>query len=106
MRNGGTGLLLVVGLALGFLIAWVDSRPNWDDTGITAGALFAGAALLGALQPAGAWRWALAVGFWIPARGIALHGNYGLLLVLLFPLAGAYAGALARRWLSGAMGAA
>jgi hypothetical protein len=29
--------LLGIALLLGFLITWVDSRPTWDDAGITAG---------------------------------------------------------------------
>lgn len=44
--------LLVGGSAIAFggLIAWVDTRPTWDDTGVTAGLLFvaaAGAAIAG-----------------------------------------------------------
>ena len=31
-------LLVIVALALGLIIAYVDSRPTWDDAGITAGA--------------------------------------------------------------------
>jgi len=37
----------IVGLAAGCLIAWMDTRPGWDDTGVTAGALFLAAALSG-----------------------------------------------------------
>jgi hypothetical protein len=29
-----------VGLLAGALVGYVDSRPTWDDTGITAGAVF------------------------------------------------------------------
>ena len=36
----GRGFLLMGAATLGMAIAWVDSRPNWDDTGITAGTLF------------------------------------------------------------------
>ena len=32
-------LVLAVGIAVGVAIAYVDSRPNWDDAGITAFAL-------------------------------------------------------------------
>src|SRR5438128_8681120 len=38
---------LLVGLGIGI----VDSRPHWDDTGITAMALLAASAVLGILQP-------------------------------------------------------
>ena len=33
-------VLLPIAIGLGLLIAYVDSRPNWDDTGLTALALF------------------------------------------------------------------
>ena len=89
--------LLVVALALGFAIAWVDSRPTWDDTGITAGTLLIVTGLLGLALPERAWLWALAVGGWIPALGIALHRNFGSLLVLIIAFAGAYAGYAARK---------
>jgi hypothetical protein len=88
---------LTTALMLGLLIAWVDSRPTWDDTGISVGALLIVTGLLGLVAPERAWLWALAVGFWIPAYGIIAHANYGLLLVLVIPFVGAYAGALLRK---------
>ncbi len=33
-------LLLVVALIAGSTIGWIDSRPDWDDTGITAAMVF------------------------------------------------------------------
>lgn len=39
----GAALALLASLALG----WVDTRPNWDDTGISAGLLLIGAAVAG-----------------------------------------------------------
>jgi hypothetical protein len=89
--------LLPAALGLGLLIAYVDSRPNWDDTGITALALFAGCALWGFLGPNRPWLWALAIGLWVPAFGIASAGNYGSLLALLVAFAGAYAGMAVRK---------
>src|SRR5579871_6862609 len=47
----GRGLLLLGAIALGLAIAWVDSRPRWDDTGITVGVLFITSAILGAVSP-------------------------------------------------------
>jgi hypothetical protein len=89
--------LLPLAVCLGFLIAYVDSRPNWDDTGITAGALLVSCAVLGALAPDRPWLWALAVGVWIPLFGIASSRNFGSLLALVFALVGAYAGMGARK---------
>ena len=94
-------ICLVSALILGLLIAWVDSRPTWDDTGISVGALLIVTVLLGLVAPERPWLWALAVGIWIPLFGIIAHANYGLLLVLIIAFAGAYAGALIRKISSG-----
>ena len=55
-------LLLLVALALGLAVALVDLSPGWDDTGVSAAAVFAAAAGFGATRPSRAWLWALAVG--------------------------------------------
>ena len=34
-------VLFVVALAMGALVTYVDTRPTWDDTGVTVAALFA-----------------------------------------------------------------
>jgi hypothetical protein len=90
-------IYLVTALTLGLFIAWVDSRPTWDDTGITAGTLLIVAGLLGLVAPERPWLWALAVGIWIPLYGIIAHGNYSLTVVIIIPFAGAYAGSFARK---------
>jgi hypothetical protein len=100
MRKAFSIALLIAAIALGLLIAWVDSRPAWDDTGITVGAVFLTAALFGAIRPDRPWIWTLAVGVWIPLFGITVHHNSGSLLALVPALLGAYAGALARRAIS------
>ena len=84
----------------GALIAWVDTRPNWDDTGITAGLLIlaAGSAAVAGLRP---WQAAtLVAGPLIVAEWRNL--GLGLLIVLALTLAGACVGALIRRALAGA----
>jgi hypothetical protein len=50
-------LLVLAGFA-GVAVAYVDSRPTWDDTGVTAGAMFLFAAVLGLLGPQRPWLWA------------------------------------------------
>lgn len=92
--------LLIPAAGLGLLVAWVDSRPSWDDAGITAGLILLTAALFGALRPTRPWVWGLAVGIWVPLLGIAAHSNFGSLLALAAALIGAYAGAFARRALA------
>jgi hypothetical protein len=85
-------VLLPIGVGLGLLIAYVDSRPNWDDTGITALALFGSSGVWGVLGQDRPWLWALAIGLWVPLFGIVSARNYAALLALLFTFAGAYAG--------------
>jgi hypothetical protein len=106
MRRITGPLLGLSAVVLGLLIAWVDTWPTWDDTGITVAALFLACAGFGAIRPAHAWRWALLVGIWIPLLNIALHQNYGSLLALVFAGLGAYAGAFARRLWARSVGSA
>src|SRR5881275_3135899 len=84
--------MLLAALILGALIAWVDSRPTWDDTGITAGVLLLVSAGFGALRPRFAWLWALALGAWIPIVGIVSTRNFGSILALGITFIGAYLG--------------
>ena len=92
-----TLLMLIFALCLGGCITYIDSRPTWDDTGVTAAALFLSAAVFGFASPRWAWAWGLALGLWIPLLGIPRAGNYGSLLALLFAFAGAYGGFLLRK---------
>jgi hypothetical protein len=79
----------------------VDSRPGWDDTGITAGLLFIVSATFGALAPQRPWVWALCVGGWVPLFGILAQSSYGSLMALAFSFAGAYLGMWLRRAVRG-----
>jgi len=92
--------LLAVALVLGGLIAYVDGLPTWDDTGVTAAAVFLTCGVLGFLGPKRPWLWALAVGLWIPLLGILRTQNYGSLLALPIALAGAYVGMAIRKVLA------
>jgi hypothetical protein len=98
-------LLLLGALAVGLAVSLVDASPGWDDTGVSAAAMLLVAAAFGAARPARAWLWALAVGLWVPALNIAVRGNPAALLALIPALLGAFAGAGARRLLTGAGGA-
>lgn len=90
-------ILLAAAIGLGLLITWVDSRPHWDDTGITAAAVLFVAALFGMAMPERAWVWALAVGGWIPLQAVILTHNYAAFLALVIAFIGAYLGAFARK---------
>jgi hypothetical protein len=90
-------VVFAVAIVLGLLLGYVDSRPSWDDTGITAGLLLMGTVILGGLAPQRPWLWALCMGLWIPLFGIHNSANYGSLIALGIAFAGAYAGMLIRR---------
>jgi hypothetical protein len=95
---------LVAAAAAGIAIAYIDSRPGWDDTGITAFGLLGAALVIALASPRRPWLTALAVGIWIPAHAWARSGDPKSLVMLVvvgFPLAGAYAGAAVRRAMSG-----
>jgi len=65
MRKGDwivSALALTVGLGIGY----VDSRPTWDDTGITVGALVLSAGLLAACRPRTWWLTGLLIGIPVP----------------------------------------
>jgi len=89
-------LLFLLALAVGLLIGWVDTRPTWDDAGITAAAILVTTAAFGAAMPKRAWLWALAVGSGIAALNIAQAGNFAALVAFVFAFAGSYAGVLVR----------
>jgi HAAS len=85
-------ILLAVGVLAGLFSAWVDSRPNWDDTGLLVIGLFLASGLLTLLGHRRPWLIALAVGLWIPLHDIYLSHDPRMLVVLLIPFVGAYAG--------------
>lgn len=89
-------LLLAVGGAAGLLLAYIDSLPKWDDAGVIAGGLLLISALLTLLGYRRPWLMALATGVCVPLRGIAATRDLSLLLLLVFPFLGAYAGYLIR----------
>jgi hypothetical protein len=102
-RVATVGLMLVA-LALGLGIALIDASPGWDDTGVSAAALFGVCALLGGVEPRQPWVWAVTAGLWIPLLSLARHPsapNAGSLLALVVAVVGAYAGAGVRRVLVG-----
>jgi hypothetical protein len=86
----GSALALCAGLG----IAWVDSRPGWDDTGVTAAALVIAAALA-AFARVPPWLAAILVAG--PVLAAELPIGTGVLLAIPLAIAGAYAGAFVRR---------
>jgi hypothetical protein len=100
-RAGSQIALLLLAILLGLAIAWIDSRPHWDDAGITAGLLLLSAGLLGLIGPRRPWLWALGIGVWVPLHLFlqkpTLGSALGGCVILAIPAAGAYAGMAVRR---------
>jgi len=85
-------ILLAAALVVGLLIAYVDSLPKWDDTGITVFALVFCGGILGLIVKRRPWLYGLAIGLWLPFRAIVLTHDFRFVVVLAFPLVGVYAG--------------
>jgi hypothetical protein len=62
-------------LAIGAGIGYVDSRPTWDDTGISVGALVLAGGFLGLLRPRSAWIAGLLLGIPVLVFNYVVHGN-------------------------------
>jgi len=85
-------ILTMIAILAGLFFAYVDSRPTWDDTGVLAGAILFTCGLIALIGYSHPWLLALAVGAWIPLRGIFITHNYGSILALVIAFVGAYAG--------------
>jgi hypothetical protein len=92
-----TILASALAVLAGTAVAFMDSRPGFDDTGVTAVALFGAAALTAAIGGRRPLLFALLVGVWTPLVEIPAGGSTGSLLALVFAAAGATVGCLARR---------
>jgi hypothetical protein len=92
-------LIVLITLTAGLGIAFIDSQPGQDDTGITAGMMVIITCLAGYFYGKKLWLWALLAGIWIPLLSIIKSGNFDMLLVLIFPFAGSYAGGLMRKFI-------
>ncbi|MFN8209775.1 MAG: hypothetical protein U0T33_02245 [Bacteroidales bacterium] len=90
-------LTAFLSMLTGMLIAWIDARPGWDDTGITVAMLYLASALAGFITPQSPWLWALLTGLWIPVAAINRTGDVLMLIVLLVTFGGAYSGYLLHR---------
>lgn len=88
---------LILGVLFGISIACIDTRPHWDDAGISVLMILFSAFICGILSNRRTWLIALAVGVWIPLFNILSAGNFGSLLVLIPAFIGAYTGYFARK---------
>ncbi|MDQ2853984.1 MAG: hypothetical protein M3R32_03905 [Chloroflexota bacterium] len=88
-RDGILGIgAVVIGLAIGY----VDSRPTWDDTGITVALVLLTAGMVAGMSGRRPWLWALLVGAWVPLFEITGAAGAASLAALAVAAVGAFAG--------------
>ena len=86
------GLLVVASAVIGLLIGYVDSRPAWDDTGITVSLVLLASALAAGLSGRRPWLWTVLVGGWVPLFEFRSAAGPVSLTALVAAAAGASAG--------------
>ncbi len=91
------GAVVALALCAGLCVGWIDSRPTWDDTGVTVAAIVLFAGLLALVRRRAWWATALAVGLPVPAFDITLRGGLASMVALVFAFAAAAAGMLLAR---------
>ena len=87
---------LSIATALGLIIGFIDTRPNWDDTGVSMMMILSAASFCGYVSDGRAWLIALAVGIWVPIFNIVMASNYSSFLALIPAFTGAYTGSFLR----------
>jgi hypothetical protein len=87
------GLSILLAIILGITIGWIDTRPHWDDTGVSVFMILVASAFCGYLSNKSPWLIALAVGIWIPLFNLVFSHNFvGSLIALVPAFIGAYVG--------------
>ena len=87
------GLLAVVDGTIGLTLGYLDSRPSWDDTRITAALLLLTSAML-PVSGRRPWLWALLIGIWVPSFEVWGPAGLASLAALGVSTLGAFGGYL------------
>jgi hypothetical protein len=90
-------VLAAVASVAGIAIAWLDSRPGFDATGITVVSLAVASAAIGFVAGRSPWLWARLVGAPTPLLEVPASRDAGPLAALAVAAVGALAGWAARR---------
>jgi hypothetical protein len=88
---------LFIALFFGISIAYIDTGPHWDDTGMTVLMILSASLFCGVLSSRKTWLTALAIGIRIPAVNLLLSHNFGSLVALVPAFIGAYVGKFINR---------
>ena len=92
LLNNKFWILIILSLAAGLTIGWIDTRPHWDDTGVTVGLIFISSFILGTLTKRNAWVLALIIGLCITSFNYILHNNLQSSMSIVIAFAGMYSG--------------
>lgn len=93
-------VMLFLAFLGGLAIAYVNSSPNWSNTGVIVGLIFISSALLSFINTRYAWLWALLIGIWVPLTSVLTDSNYNALLALAFAYFGAFLGFFVKKIIS------
>lgn len=93
-------LLVPLACGAGLAIGYLNSRPGWDATGITAGLLILAAGVITALAGRRPWLWPILVGIWTPLLEMGGGGAAAAssLAALAFAALGGLTGYAIIRW--------
>lgn len=94
MKKPGIAAVLLLAVIAGGAIGYFDSRPSWDDTGITVFAVILVSLFLSALQPRAALVVGVAAGVPVLVMNRIASGSWAALPVVAFALLGAGLGYL------------
>jgi hypothetical protein len=94
-------ILFLVSVAAGLVLTFIDTRPNWDDTGVFVIALLIASGLVGLLVQKKPWLYALAIGIWLPLWYIITKGELLMIIPLGIAFIGVYGGYIVRHMLRG-----
>jgi len=89
-------ILLAIAIVAGLFFAYIDSRPTWDDTGITVGVILLTSGLLALIGFQRPWLLAFAIGLWLPLYEIITTHAYTSIVALVIAFIGAYGGWIVR----------
>jgi hypothetical protein len=96
----GSSVAAAIALAIGVGIGYVDSRPTWDDTGITVAVVVLSAGALALVRPRSWWVTGLLVGTPTPIFNYLAHRNVNAVAALVFALVAAAIGGLIGKFVS------
>lgn len=85
-------VLVVIALAAGLSLAWVDTRPHFDDTGVLVMLLIGISIPIAAASGRWPWLWAVLIGAPVPIAELVGAGSPASLVALGCSALGAAAG--------------